>query len=172
MSSMVKWLAGALLATWMTAGAIGPAGPSPDTRVSLRFPETSHDVEVSYRQIEPDLSDYAVTSGDDLALRSKQLQATLAFGGRLTVDVPFKIRERGFAAGKRPMAFTVDGNGALRWFLVEGQDTVPIAFEPVEPGFDSPRLTMQLQFVTRSEVHLLWHLGTRAGLLTLRTGRG
>lgn len=158
----------AIVTVLVAAGGAWSDGPAPDAEASLRMPGTGHDVGVEYRQLaDEDLADYRAT-GD---VRSKQLQALLAFGGRLTVDVPFKVGERRLPAGRLPLAFTVDGEGDLRWFVVDGRDPVELPFAPLEPGYEAARLALQVHYVSRTELQLVWHLGLRGGSLTLRPGR-
>ncbi len=164
-------LLAAVLACGLSGAAVHLVDSAPDAGASLRIPDTSHDVEIEWRQVGRDLSDYSAPDSDDLARRQKQLQALLAFAGGLSVDVPFQIAGRPFAPGRYRMAFTVGDSGNLRWFLVDGQQAVPLVFEAIEPGYATEHMSMGLHYVTRGEVHLIWHLGERGGQAILRLGQ-
>ena len=55
-------------------------------------------------------------------------------------------------------------------FLVEGTEAHPILGDVRAAGFESPRLLLQLQYVSRDEARLLWHWKKAAGSIRLGLG--
>jgi hypothetical protein len=58
----------------------------------------------------------------------------------------------------------------MRFFLVDGTESVPIPSEELTPGWSTERLVMHLEYVGRTDVRLVWHLGEKAGVLKLGLG--
>jgi hypothetical protein len=77
---------------------------------------------------------------------------------------------RALKPGKRPLGFTLGHDESMHLFVVDGKEAVPLAGEFFEPGFESPRLLLQLRYVSRVEARLLWHWKKAAGSIPLGLG--
>ena len=151
-----------------------PPAPSPaESLITLRLPAQGREVSLSWRQVGPDLSAWVQPEGlDSRGLRMLRVQSVLAFGGALKTDVALKIGDLRLAPGKHPFAFTIDRGDALRFFVVDGTEALPLPTEAVEPGWDAPALNLSLVAEGSDKLHLVWHVGRRAGRILLRVDLG
>jgi hypothetical protein len=148
-----------------------PADEAPDCSVELTLPQTALDLRLDYRQVGPDLSRFREPEGATAADVDKlRVLAHLALGASLSSDVWLTIGDRTLKPGKRPLGFTLGHDEAMHLFLVDGSQAFPLVSEFVEPGFESPRLLLQLRYVSRSEARLLWHWKKAAGSIRLGLG--
>ncbi|HZL99025.1 MAG TPA: hypothetical protein VFD43_02135 [Planctomycetota bacterium] len=148
-----------------------PVEDSPACSVSLLLPDTALDLRLEYRQVGPDLSRYREPAGATAADVDKLRVLThLALGGTLSSDVWISAGGHALAPGRRPLGFTLGADEAMHLFLVDGTQAVPIAGEAFAPGFESPRLLLQLRYVSRGEARLDWHWKKAAGSIALRLG--
>ena len=144
---------------------------APDCSVSLTLPATALALHLDYRQVGPDLSKFREPPGATAAEVNKlRVMTHLALGSSLSSDVWFTVGERALKPGRHPLGFTLGDDEAMHLFLVEGNEAFPIAGEMLVPGFESPRLLMQLRFVSRGEARLDWHWKKAAGSIALRLG--
>jgi hypothetical protein len=86
--------------------------------------------------------------------------------------VDLRFGERRIREGKYQFAFTVNQGGDLRFFAVSGTETVDMPDEGFEPGWTAPHMLLQLAYISKDEVHILWHLGDKAGRIPMRLGLG
>jgi hypothetical protein len=151
-----------------------PPAPEPaECRLELRLPGSGRELSLSWRQVGPELSAWVQPEGlDARGLRLLRVQSVLAFGGVLETDVPLKAGELRLAAGRHPLGFTIDRGDALRFFVVEGTEALPLPTEALEAGWDSPVLTLSLAAESADTLHLVWHVGRRAGRILLRADLG
>ena len=150
---------------------VAPVTEAPDVRTSLRLPHSAQDLVLEYRQIEDDLAAFVQPAGlSGHELQKLRVQALLVQQAAFSCDVEFRNDETRFGPGRRPLGFTVDPGGVVRFFLVDGRDAVPIVSEPVETDERSPRLVMNLEYVDRAEARITWRLGDRAGTIVLKLG--
>ena len=151
-----------------------PAVPTPaECRISLKLPGSGREVQVSWRQVGPDLSPWVQTEGlDSRGLRMLRVQSVLALGGVLDSDVPLLVDDLRLGAGKHPFAFTIDRGDALRFFVVDGTEALPLNSEAIEPGWDAPVLNLSLVAESADKLLLVWHVGRRAGRIVLRADLG
>ncbi len=151
-----------------------PAGTHespPTARTTVTLPGGSREVSVSWRQIGRDLAPFLEPRGaDEASMRQLRIQSVLRVRGRLKVEAPFSIDGRPFAAGSYELAFTVSAGEALRFFLVDGAEAVPLSGQSYDPAWSSPVMLFQLAAVDRGDVRLLYHHGDRAGAFALRLG--
>ena len=150
----------------------GPGAPTaPASAISLSMPGSSLDLSISYRQIDPDLRPFLEGSGlDGRGLHQLRVTALLAQGGKLATDMELRVGETLLPPGRYAVGFTVGAGEAMNFFLAHGNEVVALPSEAVEPGWTSDRLLLQLVYVARNETHLLWHVGSRAGRITLHPG--
>ena len=148
-----------------------PADEAPECAVELTLPQTALGLRLEYRQVAPDLSRFREPPGaTEVALRKLRVIAHLALGSSLASDVWLTVADRPLKPGRRPLGFTLGADDAMHLFLVDGTEAVPIAGEPFDPGFESPRLLLQLRYVSRGEARLLWHWKQAAGSIRLGLG--
>ena len=148
-----------------------PAGEAPECSVALTLPDGSLDLRLDYRQVGPDLSRFREPEGATAADVDKLRVLThLALGAGLSSDVWLTIGDRTFKPGKRPFGFTLGRDEAMHLFLVDGKEAVPLVSDFFDPGFESPRLLLQLRYVSSSEARLLWHWKKAGGSIRLGLG--
>ncbi|MHC4845186.1 MAG: hypothetical protein ACYTCU_03390 [Planctomycetota bacterium] len=152
------------------APAAAPAA-APASAISLSMPGSGLDLSISYRQIDTDLRPFLEGSGlDERDLHKLRVAAILAQGGKLATDMELRVGETLLPPGRYALGFTVGAGEAMNFFLAHGNEISLLAGEAIEPGWTSERLLLQLVYVTRNETHLLWHVGSRAGRITLHPG--
>jgi len=155
------------LAPLPSSGA--PAAPA--SAISLSMPGSGLDLSISYRQIGPDLRPFLEGSGlGERDLHKLRVTALLAQGGKLATDMELRVGETLLPPGRYALGFTLGAGEAMNFFLAHGNEVVALASETVEPGWTSDRLLLQLVYVARNETHLVWHVGSRAGRITLHPG--
>jgi len=153
------------------AATAAPVDKAPDCSVALTLPDTGLGLRLDYRQVGPDLSRFREPPGASRADVDKlRVMAHLALGASLSGDVWITVGDRALKPGRHPLGFTLGDDEAMHLFLVDGNESVPIAGEPLVPGFESPRLLLQLRFVSRGEARLDWHWKKAAGSIALRLG--
>jgi hypothetical protein len=147
--------------------APGPPAVAPECTASLMLPDSSQQLSLHWRQVGGDLSHFTEPEGADAAgLHALRVQCLLAQGGQLRNDVPLRVGDATLAPAARPLGFTISAAGGQpRFFLVDGESSVDLASQQVEPGFTAPVLLLQWIYVDRSNVRLHWHLGDRAGAI-------
>lgn len=152
--------------------APGPPISAPECTASLTLPDSSQQLALRWRQVGGDLSPFTEPTGVDAAgLHALRVQCLLAQGGQLRSDVPLRAGDAVLAPGARPLGFTISAAGGQpRFFVVDGETSVDLVSEAVEPGFVSPGLLLQWVWVDRGNVRLHWHLGDRAGAVDFRVG--
>jgi hypothetical protein len=141
------------------AGAAAPTNDAPACVSALTLPDSALDLRLEYRQV-----------SSDLALRRLQVATLLALNGHLDTDLYVRIGEHVLPPGRHPFGFTVGVGGGMRFFVVSGTEALPLAFQSIEPGWESPRLSLQLHYVDRGEALLVWHLGAHGGRATVHLG--
>jgi len=148
-----------------------PADEVPGASVELTLPQTALELRLDYRQVGPDLSRFREPEGATAADVDKlRVLAHLALGATLSSDVWLTVGGRALKPGKRPLGFTLGHDESMHLFVVDGKEAVPLAGEFFEPGFESPRLLLQLRYVSRGEARLLWHWKKGAGSIPLGLG--
>jgi len=151
------------------AGMGAPAAPA--SAISLSMPGSGLDLSISYRQIGTDLRPFLEgQGGDERDLHKLRVTALLAQGGKLASDMELRVGETTLPPGRYALGFTVGAGEAMNFFLAHGNEVSALASESFEPGWTSDRLLLQLVYVARNETHLLWHVGSRAGRITLHPG--
>jgi hypothetical protein len=152
-----------------TQGA--PADDAPDCSLSLTLPQTSLGLRLDYRQVGPDLSRFREPQGADAAdVSALRVKAHLALGSSLQSDVWLTVGERTLRPGRHPLGFTLGSDEAMHLFLVDGNEAFPLSGELRAADFESPRLLLQLQYVSRDEARLQWHWKKAAGSIRLGLG--
>lgn len=147
------------------------AAVAPRSAVSLSMPGSGLDLSISYRQIGTDLRPFLEGSGlDQRGLHTLRVSALLAQGGMLVTDMELYVGETLLPPGRYPVGFTVGAGEAMNFFLVHGTEVIALGSDALKPGWSSDRLLLQLQYVTRNETRLIWHVGARAGRITLHPG--
>jgi len=148
-----------------------PAGEAPACSLELTLPQTALELRLEYRQVGPDLSRFREAAGaTEAEVRKLQVMTHLALGSSLSSDLWLTVGDRPLKPGRRPLGFTLGADDAMHLFLVDGTEVVPIAGESFDPGFESPRLLLQLRYVSRGEARLLWHWKMAAGSIRLGLG--
>ncbi len=162
------------LTTPLTTFLLGAGDEPPaSATTTLSLPATTLEVEVAWRQIGTDLSKWTEPMGlDEAGLHRLRVQTLLALGGQIRCKADLRFGEHRIRGGRHPFGFTVDPGGTLRFFVVEGTDALDVPSEPVEVSWAAAHLTLQLLHIGKDEVHLLWHLGEKAGRIRLRLGLG
>ena len=163
-----------LLVPLLIAASLAAPGPppvAPECTASLTLPDSSQQLALRWRQVGGDLSPFTEPSGVDAAgLHALRVQCLLAQGGQLRSDVPLRAGDVALAPAARPLGFTITTGGAPRFFLVDGENSLDLVSQQVQPGFTSPGLLLQWVWVDRNEVQLHWHLGDHAGAIVFRVG--
>lgn len=148
-----------------------PADDAPDCSVALTLPQSGLDLHLDYRQVGPDLSKFREPQGaSESDVKQLRIQAHLALGSSLASDVWLTIGDRQLKPGKHPLGFTLSHDDTMHLFLVDGTEAFPLSGETFAPGFESPRLVLQMQYVSRNEARLLWHWKKAAGSIRLGLG--
>ena len=171
-------LAGAVVAALALAAASAPEsaaapGDAPTCLTTLTLPQSALELKLECRQLDPDLAKFLEPLGMDAqGLRQLQVMCLNAQGARLSTGVALRAGDHLFQPGRTPypLGFTVAQGGALRFFLVDGMDAIPVPSEELTPGWRTERLVMHFEYASRSEVRLVWHLGEKAGVLKLGLG--
>lgn len=145
--------------------------PAPEAEVSLRLPDTAQDLEVAWRQLGTELSAWLEPQGaTPQDLHRLRVQSILAFGGSIRSDVDLRAGGHRFREGKHPFGFTLDQGGALRFFMVDGTEAIPLPSDGLDAAWLAPHMVLSLAYVKKDEVRLLWHVGEKAGSITFRLG--
>ncbi len=148
-----------------------PAAERPDAVASLTLPESSLQLRVAWRQLPPDLAVFSegegLSAGD---LKRLQVASLLAQGASLQSDAFLRVGDRVLEPGRYGLFFTVGVGGRMNFALVDGADVVPLSSEPLEFGWASERLLLQLQWISRHEARLIWQLGRNGGSFRLVLG--
>jgi len=166
-------LLGGLLVGALLAFVPAPAGPNEDPTCSimLTLPQSALELRLDQRQIGPDLSRYQEPEGvDAVGLHQLQVMSHLAQGLMLKSGVTLRVAGHSFKPASYRMGFTVTLGGALRFFMVDGTEAVALPSTELKPGWSTERLVMHLEYVSRSDVRMIWHLGDKAGSIALGLG--
>ena len=156
---------------WPTPADVAAPAEDPPCSMSLTLPQTALELRLEYRQLGPDLARYLEPQGvDAVDLHQLQVMSLLAQGSKLKTGVTLRVGGHVFKPATYSMGFTVALGGALRFFLVDGTEAVPLPSLELDPGWVTERLVMHLEYAARTSVRLVWHLGAKAGRIDLGLG--
>ncbi|MGQ0552501.1 MAG: hypothetical protein ACT4PU_04715 [Planctomycetota bacterium] len=146
----------------------GVSDDPPSVQLTLTLPSSARTVRITWRQYTPELGRFLASPGiAEKDLRRLQVAAVLGQDGSLNSETSLRLGARTLPPGRYPLGFTVGAAGLPNFFVVDGQESWPVAFEEFEPSSVSPRLTMQLLFVSTHELIWEWRLGEAGGRLRL-----
>jgi hypothetical protein len=169
---MCVLLAGLLVGATLLSAPVTP-GPNDDPSCSttLTLPETALELRLEHRQLGPGLSRFQEPEGvDAIGLHQLQVASHLAQGLSLKSGVSLRAGAHVFKPASYRMGFTLSQGGAMRFFLVDGTEAVPLESTELKPGWVTERLVMHLEYAARSDVRIVWHLGDKAGAIALGLG--